>query len=350
MKKMVSLLRCDFTNSRRDSILLYLTLSPLLLAVGISLFVPSTGGAGVTFAVGPNVPTERVRALEEYVTVETFETIESVRKRVAGRDDVPGFYKEGDRYVLVFEGTESGKMRSLAVAAASAATEAAAAESAAAGFPDRGLNVTHRQGGEKKTDVREVLTLMMVMLASLIGGMTVGFNIVEERSNLITNALAVTPIKIKTYLGAKAVFAGLLGLFVSVCSVVIIMGFRLPWGRLLLAVVLSTMMASLFGYTMGRFAENQISALGLMKILMPAYLTIPLVSIFVPTQIHWVFVIFPQYWLFSAFQSLLAPGLAVLAGFWISLTVFVIETALLLTVVGRSMGKVFILRSRGAHG
>lgn len=252
MKKMISLLRCDFANSRRDSILLYVILSPVLLAVGISLFVPSTGGAGVTFAVGPNV--------------------------------------------------------------------------------------------------REVLTLVMVMLASLIGGMTIGFNIVEERSNRITNALAVTPIKLRTYLGAKAVFAGSLGLFVSVCLVVIILGFRLPWGRLLLAVVLSTMMAALFGYAMGRLAENQISALGLMKILMPAYLTIPLVSIFVPTQIHWVFVIFPQYWLFSAFQALLAPGLAVLAGFCISLTVFVIETALLLTVVGRSMGKVIILRSRGAHG
>ncbi len=326
MKKMISLLRCDFANSRRDSILLYVILSPVLLAVGISLFVPSTGGGGVTFAVGPNVPTERVRTLEEYVTVETFDTIESVRKRVAGRADVPGFYKEGDRYVLVFEGTESGKMRSLA---------ASAVEAALAGSAVPELDFSHRQVGEGKPDVREVLTLVMVMLASLIGGMTIGFNIVEERSNRITNALAVTPIKLRTYLGAKAVFAGSLGLFVSVCLVVIILGFRLPWGRLLLAVVLSTMMAALFGYAMGRLAENQISALGLMKILMPAYLTIPLVSIFVPTQIHWVFVLFPQYWLFSAFQALLAPGLAVLAGFWISLTVFVIETALLLTVVGR---------------
>lgn len=88
----------------------------------------------------------------------------------------------------------------------------------------------------------------------------------------------------------------------------------------------------------------------MMKILMPAYLTIPVVSIFVPVRLHWVFVIFPQYWLFSAFQALVAPGLRVLAGYWISLAVFVLETALLLFIVGRSMGKVIILRSRGAHG
>lgn len=336
MKEMISLLRCDFTNSRRDSILLYLILSPLLLAVGISLFVPSIGGIGLTMAVGPDVSLDTVNALEEYAAVETFDSREDLQKRVAGRDDVPGFYKEGNRYVLVFEGTESNELRNLAAAA----VEAAATEAAAAVPLEPSVDFTHRQVGEGKNDIREVLTLMMVLLASLIGGMTVGFNIVEERSNRITNALAVTPIKLRSYLGAKAVFAGILGLFMSVCSVVIIMGFLLPWGRLLLTILLSTMMAALFGYVMGIFAENQISALGLMKILMPAYLTIPLVSIFVPAGLHWIFVIFPQYWLFSAFQALLAPGLVMLAGYWISLAAFVLETALLLTIAGRAMRKV----------
>lgn len=97
----------------------------------------------------------------------------------------------------------------------------------------------------------------MLMIGSMIGGMTIGFNIVEERSTKITAALAVTPIKMRTYLGAKTLFAGMLGIIVSLCSLVIVMG---------------------------RFAENQVSALGLMKVLMPLYLTVPLVSIFVPLR------------------------------------------------------------------
>lgn len=222
MKKLISLLRCDFTNSRRDSILLYVILSPILLAAGISLFVPSARGAEVTIAVGSGVSENIVERLETYAQVDTYNSLEGLEKRVAGRDDVPGLYLEEGRYVLLFEGTESDENRSLV----SAVMQEALTETA---VKEGEISFAHEQAGEGRTDVRNVLTLMMVMLASLIGGLTVGFNILEERSNRITNALSVSPIKIRTYLGAKALFAGILGFFVSVFSVVIITGFRLPW-------------------------------------------------------------------------------------------------------------------------
>jgi hypothetical protein len=38
---------------------------------------------------------------------------------------------------------------------------------------------------------------------------------------------------------------------------------------------------------------------------MPAYLTIPLASIFVPLRWQWVFFPFPNYWMFLSFRSLL---------------------------------------------
>ena len=335
MKSLLSLLRCDFTNARRDSVLIYVILSPLLLAVAVSLFVPALGKNDMILATDSSVTIRERDRLERYCELIVLDGRQKLVERVERDDDVPGVYREGDHYVLLLDGRESDALRELmkTILADSGGT-----------VLSRDLTVGHEQIGEKRFHVRDVLALMMAMLASLIGGMTIGFNIVEERSSGMTRAFSVTPLKTRTYAGAKSIFAGLLGFVVSLCSLVIILGFRLPWGRVLTALCLSVLVSSLFGFFMGRFAENQIGALGMTKVLMPVYLTIPLVSVFIPLKFHWFFIIFPQYWLFSAFQTLLIPGTAALAGFWINIGIYTVSTALLLFVIGRNLGRMIGLQ------
>jgi hypothetical protein len=64
-------------------------------------------------------------------------------------------------------------------------------------------------------------------------------------------------------------------------------------------------LASLFMYAMvavllGSFADNQIASLAIMKIIMPVFLIIPVVSSFVPESLHFWFYPLPMYWQYDS--------------------------------------------------
>lgn len=342
MNALLSHFRCDFTNARRDSLLLYVIISPLILAVAVALFTPSMGGVALYIAVERAVLEQSgvtEKELGRYASVTVFDGPDDLEHRVMQDDGVAGIAFSEGSYEIVLQGNESGRTAALAAALIRSVFEAGKPEGGAGDASDA-VVLDHEQLGAKRTYLREILTLMLVLLASLIGGMIAGFNIVEEKTNNITSAFAVAPTRAVSYLGAKAAVAGLLGLFVSSASILVVLGFRVPWGRLILTAAVSTMMAAAFGFILGRFAENQISALGLNKILMPVYLTAPLVSIFIPLKFHWFFAVFPQYWLFTAFWNLILPGMPAFTCFWISLAVFTGESAVVLFLVGRGMKKV----------
>jgi hypothetical protein len=87
-------------------------------------------------------------------------------------------------------------------------------------------------------------------------------------------------------------------------TTLILVGLNAPFGRLLLAFVTAAPVSVILGFFMAIVAENQISAAGATKLIMPAYLTIPLISIFLPLRWQWVFFPFPNYWMFLSFRSL----------------------------------------------
>jgi hypothetical protein len=63
--------------------------------------------------------------------------------------------------------------------------------------------------------------------------------------------------------------------------------------------LVSLFVALPFGFIIGGFADNQMTAFALLKLLMAAFMTVPFVSIFVPANWQWAFFIFPNYWMFQ---------------------------------------------------
>ena len=158
--------------------------------------------------------------------------------------------------------------------------------------------------GGRRSYLYEYAAVILIMLATLLGGMTVGFNIVDDIDTGAVRALAVAPLPLASYMAGRTVFSLFQGLLVGLGTTLILAGASAPYARLILAFIAAAPAAVAVGFFMASIADTQIAAAGAAKLIMPLYLTVPIVSIFVPAAWQWVFFPFPNYWLFLTFRGL----------------------------------------------
>lgn len=306
-------MKIDATNALRDSLVVYVIIAPILLAIGLRLFLPGVQGSVLTYAVqvpggvtqiGEEITgSDRSAAMQEaerfataladYGTVERYQTAQAVRDRVGRNDSVGGFVlDEAGEWRIVLEGNETGDSEAIMQA-----VYAAAIRGSLAG------EYTVRQTGTG-SPVREYASVGMVMLASLIGGLAVAFAMVDEKEQNVTKAFTVSPLRSFDYFAARGLLAALVGFVAGAVGHYILMGTTVPVVYLLVALAAAAPLPLLVALLVGGIARNQIQAVAALKVVMMVYLTLPFVSIVVPRGWHWVFYAFPNYWMFRSFENL----------------------------------------------
>ena len=294
MKRILTFFKLDMALSLRDSVLIYSLISPIILAVILRFVLPSVQEVSLSFAVDSGIDTAVVQLLENYGNVEIYTGRESLIERVNRNDDVPGLILADDGYEIILEGNEG--------------------TDAGPGFAAVLRDVTSDLGGVtfttvdfrgRPTPVREYAAVMMVMLSLFVGGIMVGFNIVDEKETKALRALAVSPLRMFEYILARSILALIIALVSGFSSALIILGPGARYGMLLAGILVSLVVSLPFGFIIGSFADNQMTAFALAKLLMAVFLTIPLVSIFISSSWQWVFYIFPNYWMFLSLSSVL---------------------------------------------
>jgi ABC-2 type transport system permease protein len=356
IRRLLTLLRQDLTGAFRDSVILYVVAAPLILAVLARLLLPSLEQATLTCAVIRKADPELVRKLEAYFRVETLPNEQALERRVLRPDDVAAVLVEDGSTTLLLEGNEQEETRSIYVSALAAILgEPGAqgkveirAQSLGGGRQDAGRQDAGRQGSARSY-LNEYVAVFLIMLATLLGGMTVGFNMVDDRHTRAFQALAVSPLPLRDFLISRALFATLQGLAVGVLTTVILLGFRLPYGRLLVALVASGPVAVILGFLMAVMADNQIAAIGATKLIMPLYLLVPLVGIFLPGSWQWFLLPFPNYWMFLSFRSLFVAT-PQLAGFGLAVAVTLLSGLAADALLAPRLARVFRFRGRGWSG
>lgn len=291
IKRILNIMRMDMTAAFRDSITIYSLVSPVMLAVILRLIVPSVSQPVLTIPVGPRVPERVVGQLAEYGTVEVYRSRERLQERVSENDDVVGVYYDNG-YVVLAEGNEDEE----------AASGIAAILSAAIGISTEvDVSVSNLKGDP--APVSEYGAVMILMVSLLIGGLLIGFSIVDEKESRAIRALAVAPLRISEYIIARGFLALAIGVIAGVISCTIILGPGIDYARLLLSIVFSLTVAIPFGFVIGAFSDTQMKAFALVKLLMVVFLTFPFVSIFVPGNWQWAFFVFPNYWMFMTMAN-----------------------------------------------
>lgn len=292
LRRIKNLLLKDALFAVRENILVYSLVVPVALALVMRLMLPSLEAMELTFAVDASVPPAMVARLEEYGRVEALPDRVRLEQRVLAFDDVPGIYLDGGRYVVMLEGNEEDY----------AAELPGVVIDHLAGDPDR-VAFTAVSRPTVGSPVRDYALITLVLLNIMIGGMTIGMSVVEDRQSRVLEALAVGPMRFHEYIVAKSALALIVTVGLSLVMSLIVRG---AGGLLALAatVTASLPLAVLVGLAIGYLARDQLGAIAVVKVMGLPLGAVPAAAFLLPAGLRWILYPFPNYWAFETLRRL----------------------------------------------
>lgn len=291
LKGVVSQVKKEMVLVSRSGLSLYMTLAPALMALVFLLVFGSMQRSSPRFAVVHDMPKEVVAKLEQVAELEWFASEDALRRRIEGPDALAG--------VLMYEGvatvlTEGNEGENFALAMHQLVSSALAAE-----IPAFTEEILPGNGGL----AMQISRISVFLLALFVGGATLGLSAVDERETGVIRAFTVSPFGLWDYMLSKWLPALLIGAL-GVTAAAAVMGL---WKELPLLLVLSVCGAGVGAFSifiLAGFAKNQIAAIGVMKLLMPLMLMVPISAFFVAERWQWLYYAFPMYWQSKALQSI----------------------------------------------
>lgn len=304
MKRIAAIIKFDLSNASRDSMVLYILAAPAILAIGLALLLPAMERAEIRLAVDSSGTAGVLIAerLERYGSVERLSGEAELKERVLRPDDVAGIAlaaaaEGGIEARIVLQGDEGPETARLMQAMLASAIDG----------PEAAYTRVARE--DARSMLRDYSRVSLAMLSLLIGGIAAAFALVEEKEAKETKAFAVSPLSALEYFGARGLWAAAVGLVGLAIGHALMGTAGLSWWRLAAAGASSIFMPLAICLLIGGIANNQIQAVASLKLVMFAYLALPIGSLFVPRRWAFPFWPLPNYWMFKAFEGVYVPGL-----------------------------------------
>ena len=293
MNRIKNLMGMDMLNARRDNLLLYMLIAPLFLALVLRFFLPGEIDFTPTLALdGSRVEGQLITQFQEMATVEIYDSREEVLARVERPDHVGGVTMEDGELVLILAGDEPQELTAMLGAVLEAAQQDLSF-----------LELTSRDLRDGENVIFNWAVLLLIMTVIFLGGTLGGFNIVSERSNRNLDALRVTPLGFAGMITARTLLGFIQVLILGILSTLIIRGTGFDFFPLMGVLASALPLLALISLIIGGLAQNQVSAIGVIKLLMPIWLALPLISLFLGEGWQILFYPLPNYWLFKSLQT-----------------------------------------------
>ncbi|SHM57940.1 ABC-2 type transport system permease protein [Caldanaerovirga acetigignens] len=294
MRRILNIFKRDLSGSLRDSLLLYMTVAPVILALVLRFFITGADAAALQFAVYKNVEGKVIEELRKYGTVEVFEDKEGVEKRIWGPDDVAGIIKVGNDYRIILEGNESGDTKELSQMIMKDIL-----------YPkDIGVNFVVKDLGRKNSLVAVVEAASLFIMLFTLCGAVIGFNIIEEKESQTLSALSVTPMRGYEYIIGKSLTGILLPLILGYILIWLLGIKNIDLGKLFVMTLCGTIIAVLVGFLVGSLSGNQIAGIANLKVLGIILSGSVVGALMLPESkqifLYWI----PTYWSFKGFYGI----------------------------------------------
>jgi ABC-2 type transport system permease protein len=145
----------------------------------------------------------------------------------------------------------------------------------------------------------ERLLPLLVLMSVLMGGMLVPASaLVEEKQRHTLRALTITPVSLTEVLVSKALLGVLLSMVVAFMILLLNRVWSTQPGLLLLVLLLSALLAAVFGLLLGILAKDVTSLLGIIKGLVIIMYAPGIIPMF-PQIPQWIARISPTYYMFN---------------------------------------------------
>lgn len=258
LRRIWTIFKRDLKVNTKDFISLYILVIPILFAVLINLFAPGINDTTVNLALIDGDDPSQVDYLEQFAKVELFQDEAAITARVEERDTIVGIIPENNSYILLAQGNEPEEVVEFAKLLTS--------------FFELGINVEDTNSeliefGRVVPPLKKILVNVAILFISILGGMLIALNIVEEKVDNTLSAINLTPTSRLTFLLGKSVIGVVLALFGSL-ALTLITGFaRVNLWQLILVILMTSILSILVGFIQGLTNKDIIGAAGSIKLL-----------------------------------------------------------------------------------
>ncbi|HKL11688.1 MAG TPA: ABC transporter permease [Clostridia bacterium] len=257
-RKILAVFLRDIRVSMRDFIALYIIIFPVLFSIAINLFVPSVNDSTVTIAMLEDDRSEHIEYFMDYAVVELFETSEDVKHRVEKRDNIVGILPENNDYYILAQGNEPEGIVDFVKTLRAYEFFGVTSEDTRVEFSDFGNTIP---------PIKKLMVNVAIMLSSVLGGMLIALNIVEEKVDNTISAMNVTPISRGGYIIGKSII-GILVPVVGTITMLVLTGFaNVNMLQMLTMLMATSIISILVGFIEGINNNDVMEAAGNIKIL-----------------------------------------------------------------------------------
>ncbi len=297
LKKIFAIFGKDIKVGIRDFMSLMMIINPIILAIAVNLFAPGIEDTTVNLALIEGENPEIVSYLETYAKVQVYENYEALEKRVLKRDNFVGIVGEGsDSYILV-QGNEPNEVVEYVQMLKTFFEYDRQPEDSTA---------TIKEFGVKTPPVKMLWANMGILLMTVLAGMLISLNIVDEKMDNTVSAVNVTPVSRTAWIFGKSLIGILLAL-VGCVAMVLIMGVagNVNFGQLLIFVLVSSLISIMIGFLEGLNSDDVLSAMASTKMIMfPLGASVAGYE-FLAAKWQWVLYWSPFYWIYKGNVAIL---------------------------------------------
>jgi len=258
LNKIWIIFKRDLKVNSKDFISLYILVVPILFAVLINVFSPGINDTTVDLALIKGENTVQVDYLEQFAKIELFENTAEIKDRVEKRDAIIGIIPENDGYYLMTQGDEPEGVVEYAKLLTS--------------FYELDMNVEDSTSeiiefGRTVPPLKKILVNISILFISILAGMLIALNIVEEKVENTLSAINVTPTSRTTFILGKSVIGVIFTLFGSI-ALIMLTGFsEINLVQLLLILLVTSLLSIIVGFIQGVTNKDIMSAAGSIKLL-----------------------------------------------------------------------------------
>lgn len=296
IKRILNITVRDIKSGLRDYMILYIFIAPFLLALILRMLIPTAGSTTIKVAVDNSIDQDMVEYLEEFGKVEVLKDVRAIKDRIKETDDIFGVIKEDGRYIIYEQGNETkGTIEILDYIVNTYEN----------GNLDLPFEVKVSDIGWKLSPFKQYGANLLVIFMSVLGGMVILMNIVEEKQNNTLSAINVSPIPRAEYIIGK----GLLGFVLPIIhafGVLGILGFPdINYLMVTLVTLSISLISIIIGFVIGVMNDNLLSAASSMKMLFVPLLASVFGGIYFSEK--WLFLLYwsPFYWAYDAMNGIL---------------------------------------------
>jgi len=258
LKRILTIFTRDLKVNMREFLTLYMMIIPLILAVGINFISPSINDTSVNLALIENENPKQAAYFEDFAHVELFSDEQRVEDRVRSRDDVAGILPKDNGYYIMTQGNEPESILEYAKLLNVLYESDVQLEDARSEIIEFGRTVP---------PLKKMLVNMMLLLISMLAGMLIAMNILEEKVDNTVSAINVTPTSRKAFILGKSFTGMFVALFSSIACLLITGFYDINLGQAALVVFSSTILSLLIGFIQGLNSSDVMEAAGSVKLL-----------------------------------------------------------------------------------